>query len=99
MKITLLPKINLKGKKKELFVFLYPLFKPLICSLSYNNCCTINNFFLFFMACACIRVLGAAALQKYIGGLGGMGTSGVGSSSSYTPKELNKEVMPEKVGI
>jgi hypothetical protein len=41
--------------------------------------------------------MGAAALQKYIGSLGGIGSSGVGSSSSYTPKELNKEVMPEKV--
>ena len=41
--------------------------------------------------------MGAAALQKYIGSLGGIGTSGVGSSSSYAPKELNKEVMPEKV--
>ncbi|KAH9646585.1 ATP-dependent zinc metalloprotease yme1l1 [Citrus sinensis] len=40
--------------------------------------------------------MGAAALQKYIGSLGGIGTSGVGSSSSYAPKELNKEVMPEK---
>lgn len=46
-----------------------------------------------------IRVLGAAALQKYIGGLGGMGTSGVGSSTSYAPKELNKEIVPEKVGL
>lgn len=45
------------------------------------------------------RLMGAAALQKYIGSLGGIGTSGVGSSSSYTPKELNKEVMPEKVNI
>ncbi|KAK6936716.1 AAA ATPase, AAA+ lid domain [Dillenia turbinata] len=41
-------------------------------------------------------LMGAAALQKYISGLGGIGTSGVGSSSSYAPKELNKEVMPEK---
>ena len=41
--------------------------------------------------------MGATALQKYIGSLGGIGTSGVGSSSSYAPKELNKEVMPEKV--
>jgi len=41
--------------------------------------------------------MGAAALQKYIGSLGGIGPSGVGSSSSYAPKELNKEVMPEKV--
>lgn len=41
--------------------------------------------------------MGATALQKYIGSLGGIGTSGVGSSSSYAPKELNKEVTPEKV--
>ena len=40
--------------------------------------------------------MGAAALQKYTGSLGGIGTSGVGSSSSYAPKDLNKEVMPEK---
>lgn len=45
------------------------------------------------------RLMGAAALQKYIGSLGGIGTSGVGSSSSYSPKELNKEVIPEKVDI
>lgn len=43
--------------------------------------------------------MGAAALQKYIGSLGGIGASGVGSSSSYTPKELNKEVTPEKVSV
>lgn len=46
-----------------------------------------------------VRFMGAAALQKYIGSLGGIGTSGVGSSSSYAPKELNKEVIPEKVYI
>lgn len=45
------------------------------------------------------RLMGAAALQKYIGSLGGIGTSGVGSSSSYTPKDLNKEVIPEKVKV
>lgn len=45
----------------------------------------------------CFRFMGAAALQKYIGSLGGIGASGVGSSSSYSPKELNKEVIPEKV--
>lgn len=48
---------------------------------------------------AMFRLMGAAALQKYIGSLGGIGTSGVGSSSSYAPKELNKEVMPEKASI
>ncbi|XP_031390632.1 ATP-dependent zinc metalloprotease FTSH 11, chloroplastic/mitochondrial [Punica granatum] len=51
---------------------------------------------LFTIAVGLVWVMGAAALQKYIGSLGGIGASGVGSSSSYTPKELNKEVMPEK---
>ncbi|XP_002513581.2 ATP-dependent zinc metalloprotease FTSH 11, chloroplastic/mitochondrial isoform X1 [Ricinus communis] len=51
---------------------------------------------LFTVAVGLFWVMGAAALQKYIGGLGGIGTSGVGSSSSYAPKELNKEIMPEK---
>nr|QKY65092.1 chloroplast ATP-dependent zinc metalloprotease FTSH11 [Passiflora oerstedii] len=51
---------------------------------------------LFTVAVGLIWVMGAAALQKYIGSLGGIGASGVGSSSSYAPKELNKEVMPEK---
>ncbi|KAL5744784.1 hypothetical protein ACOSQ2_027900 [Xanthoceras sorbifolium] len=51
---------------------------------------------LFTVAVGLVWVMGAAALQRYIGSLGGIGTSGVGSSSSYTPKELNKEVMPEK---
>ncbi|XP_028790800.1 ATP-dependent zinc metalloprotease FTSH 11, chloroplastic/mitochondrial-like [Neltuma alba] len=51
---------------------------------------------LFTIAVGLVWFMGAAALQKYIGSLGGIGTSGVGSSSSYSPKELNKEVMPEK---
>ncbi|KAK7255770.1 hypothetical protein RIF29_29189 [Crotalaria pallida] len=51
---------------------------------------------LFTVAVGLVWFMGAAALQKYIGSLGGIGASGVGSSSSYTPKELNKEVMPEK---
>ncbi|GFY84099.1 FTSH protease 11 [Actinidia rufa] len=51
---------------------------------------------LFTIAIGLVWVMGAAALQKYIGSLGGMGTSGMGSSSSYSPKELNKEIMPEK---
>ncbi|KAF0923549.1 hypothetical protein E2562_006431 [Oryza meyeriana var. granulata] len=42
------------------------------------------------------RVMSAVALQKYIGSLGGIGASGVGSSLSYSPKELNKDIMPEK---
>ncbi|CAI8605618.1 unnamed protein product [Vicia faba] len=51
---------------------------------------------LFTVAVGLVWFIGATALQKYIGSLGGIGSSGVGSSSSYTPKELNKEVMPEK---
>ncbi|CAN7066543.1 unnamed protein product [Brassica rapa subsp. trilocularis] len=41
-------------------------------------------------------LMGAAALQKYIGSLGGVGTSGVGSTSSFSTKEVNKEITPEK---
>ncbi|KAF9667396.1 hypothetical protein SADUNF_Sadunf15G0018700 [Salix dunnii] len=51
---------------------------------------------LFTVAVGLVWVMGAAALQKYVGSLGGIGASGVGSSASYAPKELNKEVMPEK---
>ncbi|EYU25202.1 hypothetical protein ABFS82_06G023400 [Erythranthe guttata] len=51
---------------------------------------------IFTVAVGLVWLMGAAALQKYIGGLGGIGTPGVGSSSSYAPKELNKEIMPEK---
>lgn len=47
----------------------------------------------------CFRVVGMVALQKFIVSLGGIGTSSVGSSSTYAPKELNKEVVPEKVNI
>ncbi|CAM0881737.1 unnamed protein product [Alopecurus aequalis] len=51
---------------------------------------------LFTVAVGLMWVMGAAALQKYIGSLGGMGASGVGSSSSYSAKDLNKDVTPEK---
>ncbi|KAL5222371.1 hypothetical protein ABZP36_027084 [Zizania latifolia] len=51
---------------------------------------------LFTIAVGLIWIMGAAALQKYIGSLGGIGASGVGSSSSYSPKELNKDITPEK---
>ncbi|KAG8501932.1 hypothetical protein CXB51_004704 [Gossypium anomalum] len=46
---------------------------------------------LFTVAVGLVWIMGAAALQKYVGSLGGIGTSGVGSSSSYAPKDLNKE--------
>ncbi|KAI3831989.1 hypothetical protein MKX03_006363, partial [Papaver bracteatum] len=51
---------------------------------------------LFTVAVGLIWVMGAAALQKYVAGLGGIGASGVGSSSSYAPKELSRDVTPEK---
>ncbi|XP_042402653.1 ATP-dependent zinc metalloprotease FTSH 9, chloroplastic/mitochondrial-like [Zingiber officinale] len=51
---------------------------------------------LFTIAIGFMWVLGAAALQKYVGSLGGIGASGVGSSATYAPKDLNKEIMPEK---
>ncbi|KAK4487466.1 hypothetical protein RD792_005900 [Penstemon davidsonii] len=50
----------------------------------------------FTVAVGLVWFMGASALQKYVGSLGGMGTPGVGSSSSYAPKDLNKEIMPEK---
>lgn len=51
---------------------------------------------LFTIVLGLLWLMSTAALHKYIGSLGGIGTSGVGSSSSYSSKELNKEVMPEK---
>ncbi|WVZ69652.1 hypothetical protein U9M48_018407 [Paspalum notatum var. saurae] len=51
---------------------------------------------LFTIAVGVMWVMGAAALQKYIGSLGGIGAPGVGSTSSYSPKEMNKDIMPEK---
>ncbi|XP_021729036.1 ATP-dependent zinc metalloprotease FTSH 11, chloroplastic/mitochondrial-like [Chenopodium quinoa] len=51
---------------------------------------------LFTIAVGLVWIMGATALQKYITSLGGIGTSGVGSSSSYSTKELSKEVVPEK---
>ncbi|GAB4858419.1 ATP-dependent zinc metalloprotease FTSH 11, chloroplastic/mitochondrial [Ancistrocladus abbreviatus] len=51
---------------------------------------------IFTVAIGLIWVLGAVVLQKHISGHGEIGTSGVGSISSYSPKELSKEFMPEK---
>ncbi|KAK7351018.1 hypothetical protein VNO77_10141 [Canavalia gladiata] len=50
----------------------------------------------FIVAMGLIWVMGFVALQKYTGSSGGVGPSSVGSSTSYAPKELNKEAMPEK---
>ncbi|KAK1268780.1 hypothetical protein QJS04_geneDACA008166 [Acorus gramineus] len=51
---------------------------------------------LFTVVVGLMWFFGSTALHKYVGSLGGIGTSGVGSSASYAPKELNKETMPEK---
>ncbi|KAL0646254.1 hypothetical protein Bca4012_044545 [Brassica carinata] len=51
---------------------------------------------LFTIAVGLVWLMGAAALQKYIGSLGGVETSGVGSTSSFSTKEVNKEITPEK---
>ncbi|XP_014522384.1 ATP-dependent zinc metalloprotease FTSH 11, chloroplastic/mitochondrial isoform X1 [Vigna radiata var. radiata] len=51
---------------------------------------------LFIVVMGLVWVMGMVALQKFIVSLGGIGTSSVGSSTTYAPKELNKEVMPEK---
>ncbi|CAN1267667.1 ATP-dependent zinc metalloprotease FTSH 11, chloroplastic/mitochondrial [Linum perenne] len=48
------------------------------------------------VAIGLIWYLGNSAIQKYTGSLGGIGASGIGSSSSLSPKEVNKEVMPDK---
>lgn len=45
-----------------------------------------------------LRIICAAAFRRYIGNLGGIGTPGV-SSSSFAPKDLHKEVTPEKVNL
>ncbi|RYR48020.1 hypothetical protein Ahy_A07g034017 [Arachis hypogaea] len=40
--------------------------------------------------------MGAVTLHKFLGSFGGVGNSGVSSSNSYAPKEVNKDVMTEK---
>ncbi|XP_038987131.1 ATP-dependent zinc metalloprotease FTSH 9, chloroplastic/mitochondrial-like isoform X2 [Phoenix dactylifera] len=51
---------------------------------------------LFTVVVGLMWAIGTAALRKYVSSLGGIGTSSVGSSATYAPKELNKEIMPEK---
>lgn len=72
---------------------------PLLVCVQDKTCICIGFFPLDIERFAGYRIMGAAALQKYIGSLGGIGTPGVGSSSSYAPKELNKEIMPDKVSL
>ncbi|KAJ3670917.1 hypothetical protein LUZ60_008343 [Juncus effusus] len=57
----------------------------------------IMSTFFCVVAIAAMWVVCSFAAQKYVGSLGGMGGgSGVGSGASFAPKELNKEILPEK---
>ncbi|XP_078168145.1 FTSH protease 11 isoform X1 [Carex rostrata] len=41
--------------------------------------------------------MGSTLIKRYASGLGGgIGPSAIGSNATYSPKEVNKEVMPEK---
>ncbi|GER46697.1 ATP-dependent zinc metalloprotease FtsH [Striga asiatica] len=68
---------------------------PKVASKSSRLAQEVISTILFTVAVGLVWVLGTAALQRYIGSLGGIGTPGVGSSS-YSPKELSKEIVPEK---
>ncbi|MED6222512.1 ATP-dependent zinc metalloprotease FTSH 11, chloroplastic/mitochondrial [Stylosanthes scabra] len=50
----------------------------------------------FAVAVGVVWVMGAVALHKFLGSFGGVGSSGVSSSTPYASKEVNKDVMPEK---
>lgn len=46
------------------------------------------------------RVMGAAALRKYVNGVAGMGSAGgMSGNNVYAPKEYSKETTPEKVSL
>lgn len=46
------------------------------------------------------RVIGAAAIRKYVNGVAGMGSAGgMSGNNLYAPKEFNKENIPEKVWV
>ncbi|CAA0824669.1 ATP-dependent zinc metalloprotease FTSH 11-chloroplastic/mitochondrial [Striga hermonthica] len=68
---------------------------PKVASKSSRLAQEVISTILFTIAVGLVWVLGTTALQRYIGSLGGIGTPGVGSSS-YSPKELSKEIVPEK---
>ncbi|XP_024534572.1 ATP-dependent zinc metalloprotease FTSH 11, chloroplastic/mitochondrial [Selaginella moellendorffii] len=52
---------------------------------------------LFMIVFSVIWIMGTAALRKYVKGPAGMGPpSNIGSNGIYSPKEFNKETMPEK---
>ncbi|XP_024357561.1 ATP-dependent zinc metalloprotease FTSH 9, chloroplastic/mitochondrial [Physcomitrium patens] len=52
---------------------------------------------LFMIIFSVMWVVGAAAIRKYVNGVAGVGsTSGISGSNLYSPKEFNKENVPEK---
>ncbi|KAJ3704117.1 hypothetical protein LUZ61_007822 [Rhynchospora tenuis] len=55
----------------------------------------VTPLILFIMA-VLFGWMGSSAVQRYTSSLGGMGTPSVGSNGTYSHKELNKEIMPEK---
>lgn len=64
---------------------------------SHKSTCLAQELFstiLFTVAVGLVWIMGTAAFQKYVNSLGGI--AGVGSSSSYSTKMSNKEVLPEK---
>eukprot|EP00252_Welwitschia_mirabilis_P025770 TRINITY_DN8196_c0_g1_i1.p1 TRINITY_DN8196_c0_g1~~TRINITY_DN8196_c0_g1_i1.p1 ORF type:complete len:800 (-),score=192.72 TRINITY_DN8196_c0_g1_i1:591-2990(-) len=55
---------------------------------------------LFVLALGSVWFMCAAALRKYTSSLGGIGSPpSISTSSSYSPKEYNKEVTPEKNNV
>ncbi|KAL6508348.1 ATP-dependent zinc metalloprotease FTSH 11, chloroplastic/mitochondrial [Orobanche hederae] len=70
--------------------------EPKMASRSSRLAQEVISTILFTVVVGLVWLMGVSALQKYIGGLGGIGNPGVGSSSSFAPKELNKEIMPDK---
>lgn len=54
--------------------------------------------YLTIFICMNMCRMGSTLIKRYASGLGGgIGPSAIGSNATYSPKEVNKEVMPEKV--
>ncbi|KAH9308865.1 hypothetical protein KI387_036776 [Taxus chinensis] len=71
---------------------------PKVASKSTRLVQELSQTILFMIVFSLIWVMGASALRKYVSSLGsGVGSSpGISTSASYSPKEYNKEVIPEK---
>lgn len=63
-----------------------------------NVMCYVHDLHILNSRNTCLRVMGCCCTSKVYCKLG-IGVSGVCSSSSYASKELNKEVLPEKVSF